>query len=159
MITLNNDQIIYKILTYYVGQMKCSIQNICNLILLNPWRRKGQPIPVFLPGGSYGQRSLEGYGPWGRKGQTVLSTHTTLLNTAEVLAGGKQLYSVTRSYCLIRVCSAHAQWWWHDGKDTGRPPAWSKHSARKAWDQRRARPGTGLCDETAWVQGLPRRRV
>ena len=26
-----------------------------------PWRRKWQPTPVFLPGESHGQRSLEGY--------------------------------------------------------------------------------------------------
>ena len=26
-----------------------------------------QPTPVFLPGGSHGQRSLEGYSPWGCK--------------------------------------------------------------------------------------------
>ena len=32
-----------------------------------PWRRKWQPIPVFLPGKSHGQRCLEGYSPWGRK--------------------------------------------------------------------------------------------
>ena len=31
-----------------------------------PWRRKWQPVPVFLPGKSYGQRSLEGYSPGGR---------------------------------------------------------------------------------------------
>ena len=30
-----------------------------------PWRRKWQPILVFLPGKSLGQRSLEGYSPWG----------------------------------------------------------------------------------------------
>ena len=30
-----------------------------------PWRRKWQPIPVFLPGESKGQRSLVGYSPWG----------------------------------------------------------------------------------------------
>jgi len=28
-----------------------------------PWRRKGQPVPVFLPRKSHGQRSLEGYSP------------------------------------------------------------------------------------------------
>ena len=28
------------------------------------WRRERQPIPVFLSGESYGQRSLEGYSPW-----------------------------------------------------------------------------------------------
>ena len=32
-----------------------------------PWRRAWQPTPVFLPGESYGQRSLVGYSPWGRK--------------------------------------------------------------------------------------------
>ena len=32
-----------------------------------PWRRAIQPTPVFLPGESYGQRSLAGYSPWGRK--------------------------------------------------------------------------------------------
>ena len=39
----------------------------------DPWigkislRRKWQPIPVFLPGKSYGQRNLVGYSPWGHK--------------------------------------------------------------------------------------------
>jgi len=32
-----------------------------------PWRRKWQPTPVFLPGESHGQRSLEGYSLWGPK--------------------------------------------------------------------------------------------
>ena len=32
-----------------------------------PWSMKRQPIPVFLPGKSHGQRSLAGCGPWGRK--------------------------------------------------------------------------------------------
>ena len=32
-----------------------------------PWRRKWQPTPVFLPGKFHGQRSLEGYSPWGLK--------------------------------------------------------------------------------------------
>ena len=31
------------------------------------WRRKSQPTPGFLPGKSYGQRSLEGYSLWGHK--------------------------------------------------------------------------------------------
>ena len=29
-----------------------------------PWRRAWQPTPVFLPGKSYGQRSLVDYSPW-----------------------------------------------------------------------------------------------
>ena len=32
-----------------------------------PWRRKGQPTLVFLPGKSCGQRSLAGFSPWGCK--------------------------------------------------------------------------------------------
>ena len=32
-----------------------------------PWKRKWQPIPVFLPGESHGHRSLTGYSPWGHK--------------------------------------------------------------------------------------------
>ena len=31
------------------------------------WRRAWQPIPVFLPGKSHGQRSLAGYSPQRRK--------------------------------------------------------------------------------------------
>ena len=30
-----------------------------------PWRRKWQPTPVFFPGESHGERSLEGYSPLG----------------------------------------------------------------------------------------------
>ena len=40
-----------------------------------PWRRAWQPTPVFLPGGSPGQRSLAGYNPWGH----------TELNTTEMI--------------------------------------------------------------------------
>ena len=29
-----------------------------------PWRRAWQHTPVFLPGESHGQRSLEGSSPW-----------------------------------------------------------------------------------------------
>ena len=43
-----------------------------------PWKRKWQPTPVFLPGKSRGQRSLEGYSPWGsqRADMYTLCTHT-----------------------------------------------------------------------------------
>ena len=32
-----------------------------------PWRKVWQPTPVFLPGESHGQRSLESYSPWDHK--------------------------------------------------------------------------------------------
>ena len=33
----------------------------------DPWRRKRQPTPGFLPGKFHGQRRLEGYSPWSCK--------------------------------------------------------------------------------------------
>ena len=39
-----------------------------------PWRRKWQPIPVFLPGKFHGQRSLAGYSPWGHRAYTTEHT-------------------------------------------------------------------------------------
>ena len=42
-----------------------------------PERRKWQPIPVFLPGESHGQRSLVCYSPQGcKESDTTISAHT-----------------------------------------------------------------------------------
>ena len=44
-----------------------------------PWRRKWQPIPVFSPGKSHGQKSVVGSSPWGHKESDTteqLSTET-----------------------------------------------------------------------------------
>ena len=43
----------------------------------DPWRSAWQPIPVFLPGESHGQRSLEGYGLLGCQelGMTAVTEH------------------------------------------------------------------------------------
>ena len=38
-----------------------------SLSLEDPWRRKWQHPPVFLPGDSHGQRSLAGSSPWSHK--------------------------------------------------------------------------------------------
>ena len=44
-----------------------------------PWRKKWQPIPVFLPGKFHGWRSLVGYSPWGLKeSDTTEWLHLTL---------------------------------------------------------------------------------
>ena len=40
----------------------------------DPWRRKWQSHPVFLPGESHGQRSLVGYSPWGCRVRHSLAT-------------------------------------------------------------------------------------
>ena len=42
-----------------------------------PWRRAWQPTPVFLPGESYGQRSLVGYSPWGLKESNTIKWLST----------------------------------------------------------------------------------
>ena len=48
-----------------------------------PWRRAWQPIPIFLPGESQGQRSLVGCSPWGHKESDMTEatehTHTNAL--------------------------------------------------------------------------------
>ena len=44
-----------------------------------PWRRKWQSTPVFLPGKSHGQRSLEGYSPWGHKESDMTEHAHTLI--------------------------------------------------------------------------------
>ena len=41
-----------------------------------PWRRGWQPTPVFLPGGSHGQRNLAGCSPGSHRELDGLSTHT-----------------------------------------------------------------------------------
>ena len=42
----------------------------------DPWRRELQSTPVFLPGESHGQRSLQGCRPRGRKQLDTTDTHT-----------------------------------------------------------------------------------
>ena len=52
------------------------------------WRREWLPTPVFLPGEFHGQKSLQGYSPWGYKelNMTERLTLYFLLGPVEVLA-------------------------------------------------------------------------
>ena len=58
-----------------------------------PWSRKWQPTPVFLLGEFHGQRSLEGYSPWGHEESDMTEhahvrahTHTLIeMENVEVL--------------------------------------------------------------------------
>ena len=55
-----------------------------------PWRRKWQPIPVFLPGQSHGQRNLAGYSPWSHKESDMTEQLTlviVLLTKADSMLG------------------------------------------------------------------------
>ena len=60
----------------------CQFRRRCRLGF-DPWRRKWQPTPIFLPGKPHSQRSLVGYSPWGSKEENMteqLSTQAQLLN-------------------------------------------------------------------------------
>ena len=47
---------------WWLGDKESACQ--CRRRTFNPWRRKWQLTPVFLPGKSHGQRSLAGYSSW-----------------------------------------------------------------------------------------------
>ena len=49
------------------------------------WRREWQPTPVFLPGDLHGQRSLEGYNPWGYKELDMTERLSTSMSSRAVL--------------------------------------------------------------------------
>ena len=44
---------------------RCKRYRFNSWVRKSPWSRKQQPTPVFLSGKLHGQRSLEGYSPWG----------------------------------------------------------------------------------------------
>ena len=49
------------------------------------WRREWQPIPVFLPRESHGQRNLVGYSPWCRKELEMTNTTTTAMYSVRII--------------------------------------------------------------------------
>ena len=68
-----------------------------------PWRREWHPTPVFLPGASHGQRSLEGYSLWSHRElhMTERQTHST-----HVVQGAWKLPGVSVQRALILFKSA-----------------------------------------------------
>ena len=54
-----------------LGAMQCRRPGFDPWVGKISWKREWQPTPVFLPGKSYGQRSLTGYSPWGHKDSDV----------------------------------------------------------------------------------------
>ena len=48
-----------------------------------PWRKKRLFTPAFMPGKSYGQRSLTGYGPWGCKELDTTEQLSTMIAYGE----------------------------------------------------------------------------
>ena len=56
-----------------------------------PWRRKWQPAPVFLPGKSYGQRTLAGCSPWNCKESDTSEWLNNNKGSGEILKNFLQL--------------------------------------------------------------------
>ena len=54
----------------------------------NPWRREWLPTVVFLRGESHGQRSLVGYGPWGRPESDTTETKTATVTVQYYIVDG-----------------------------------------------------------------------
>ena len=72
-----------------------------------PWRRAQQPIPVFLPGESHGEKSLVGYSPWVAMSLTLLkllSMHTCILSSR----AEEQLWS--HCCCWVRYSQTTPSW-------------------------------------------------
>ena len=74
-----------------------------------PWRRKWQPTPVFLPGKSHGQRSLEGYSP--RGGKRV--RHGFQLNDNNVACDTEEdQYLIINEYIHALESTLQKPWCW-----------------------------------------------
>ena len=70
-----------------------------------PWRRAWQPTPVFLPGESHGQRSLEGYSPWAhRRGGNGLAYKQ---QQQHAVSGVRQSDSVAHIHVSILFMGSH----------------------------------------------------
>ena len=64
-----------------------------------PWRRKWQPIPIFCPVKSYGQRSLAGYNPLGGKESEVTEYTHTWMDGGSICSFLRSLHTILHSHC------------------------------------------------------------
>ena len=67
----------------------------------SPWCRKWQPIPEFLPGKFHGQRSLEGYSPWGRTESDTTEWLSSSSSTVQIKAHSLMVARLTLRGALI----------------------------------------------------------
>ena len=66
---------------------------VLSLAWEDPWRRKWQPTPVFLPGDSHVQRSLAGYSPWGRSESDTSEAKELHTHASHTHASGSDSHS------------------------------------------------------------------
>ena len=76
-----------------------------------PWRKKLQPTSVFLPGESHGQRSLEGYSPWGRKELDLIERLTLSFTFMPFIFASSQTESETPASPLLTHLASQWQRW------------------------------------------------
>ena len=101
----------------------------------DPWRRKWQPTPVFLPGEFHGQRSLAGYSPWGCK-ESDTTVQLTLSNEE-----GDEF--IIYAWNHKRWLTERVSWFMQKGRDSpqrsptvGEEMAWGRQSSElRAWAQ------------------------
>ena len=68
-----------------------------------PWRRKWQPIPLFLPGKSHGWRRLVGYSPWGHKESDMTEQFHLLL----LMSQFTKLFTNTNYVMVLVITTNH----------------------------------------------------
>ena len=59
------------------------------------WRRRWHPTPELLPGEFHGQRSLAGYGPWGRKESDTTERLSTVSDFSHLLKQCLDLFNIS----------------------------------------------------------------
>ena len=96
----NTLQLFYNRLSWWLSGKEFTCQR--RRCVFNPWvrktswRRAWQPTPVFLPGESYGQRSLAGYSAWGQKrvGHDLMTKQQHIWSSCYVLGTCVSLFNL-----------------------------------------------------------------
>ena len=100
-----------------------------------PWRRARQTTLVFLPGESYGQRSLVGYSPWVEKSWT-------------------QLKGLSMHTCNPVLCFPVTIPWYSFEKPENTPPSLSLHGVSADCLSTTIAPKMDLIPRSVWSESL-----
>ena len=73
-----------------------------------PWSRKWQPVPAFLPGKFYGQRSLAAYSPWDHRESDMTKWLSTTHTGAMLLNQVKSVH--WKDWCWSWSSNTLATW-------------------------------------------------
>ena len=70
----------------------------------DPLEKEWQPTPVFLPGKSYGWRSLVGYSPWGHK-ESDTTEQLSLTHSLTASSRSSHIHTLTQYLVKKRIRS------------------------------------------------------